>query len=317
MRAVVVERYGAPEVLEPARRADAVADAGQVLVRLRAAGVNPVDAICRRGEASWMPVPFTPGFDGAGIVEKADPATGFTPGQPVYVALAGGTYAELIACDATAVHPLPEGVSFAAGAALGIPYATAYGAVFLKAGAVPGETLLVRGASGGVGQAAVQFAVAAGLRVIGTAGSDEGLALLRSLGAVAVDHRRPDLPDALREALGGEGADVILETKSANVASDIALAAPSGRIAIVGDRDPITFDAAALTARRVSLIGVNVGGFSPAENRHIHAAIAAGIKAGTLKPRIAATFPLAEAAAAHRLLGQPGLNGKIVLTIPE
>ena len=166
--------------------------AGELLVRVRAAGVNPVDTYIRNGIHAVRPqLPYTPGLDASGVVEAVgEGVTRLSAGQRVYVAGSlSGTYAELTLCAEAQAHPLPDRVSFAQGAGVFTPYATAYRALFQRARAVAGETVFVHGASGGVGTAAVQIARAAGLRVVGTAGTEEGRRLVSEQGAhYVLDH---------------------------------------------------------------------------------------------------------------------------------
>lgn len=314
MKAIQVQSFGGPEVLKLVEFPIPTPSASQALVKLHAIGVNPVDAICRAGQASWMSAPFVPGFDAAGVVVQADQAGRWKVGDRVYVALTMGSYAEYLACEADALYPLPAHASFALGAALGIPYFTAFGAIFLRAALQTGETLLVRGASGAVGMAAVQLARAQGFRVLGTAGSEEGLALLRGQGVEAFDHRRTEVNADVLAATGGQGVNVILEVRSANLGEDLGLLAPHGRVVVVGDRSKVSIDPEALTSRSVSILGFNVGGsMNPAAYAAANEAIQEGLREGTIQPRIAASFPLSEAARAHEMLGSAGLNGKIVL----
>ena len=196
MRAIRVHQFGGPEVLRLEEVPDPRPGSGQVLVRLKAVGVNPVDTYVRAG---WYPrkpaLPYTPGTDAAGVVESVgDSVTRMKPGDRVYLSgTLGGAYAERAICAESQAHPLPEGTDFPEGAAVPLPYATAYRALFQRARAKPGETVLVHGASGGVGIAAVQIAAAHGLRVIGTAGTEKGRDLVAREGAALVlDHRAPD-----------------------------------------------------------------------------------------------------------------------------
>lgn len=313
MKAVHLREFGGPEILHASEHSTPVPGASQVLVEIRAIGVNPVDALCRAGEAPWITLPFTPGFDAAGLVAQSDADGKWPIGTPVYLALAGGTYAEYVAADASAVHALPPGIDFETGAALGIPYFTAHGALFGRAALHDDEYLLVRGASGAVGAAAVELARAHGIRVLGSAGSDAGLNMLRDQGIEAFDHRAADVDTRILAATDGRGVDVILEVRSANIGADLQLLAPQGRIVVIGDRSTVSIDPLELTRRSASILGFNVGSL---RTRDIHAAeqaIAAGLLAGTIRPRIAARFPLADAAQAHTLLGRSGLNGKIIL----
>ncbi|HEV3141640.1 MAG TPA: alcohol dehydrogenase catalytic domain-containing protein, partial [Vicinamibacterales bacterium] len=198
MKAIRVHQLGGPEVLKIEDVPDPKAGAGDVVVRVRAAGVNPVDAYIHTGNYARKPeLPYTPGFDGAGELESvgAD-VKGLRAGDRVYISgpgstIAGaGTYAERARCSPSQLHPLPSKASFSQGAALGVPYCTAYRALFQRGLAEAGETVLVHGATGGVGIAAVEFAHARGLRVIGSGGSDRGLEAVRDHGAdVVVNHR--------------------------------------------------------------------------------------------------------------------------------
>src|SRR5436190_13730274 len=171
MKAIRVSDFGGPDVLKLQNVADPKPNSGQVLIRVKAAGVNPVDTYIRSGAYARKPnLPYTPGTDAAGIVEAAGPGVKqFKPGDRVYTnATITGACAELALCGESRVHPLPAKISFAQGAALGVPYSTAYRALFQRGAARPGEVLLVHGASGGVGIACVQFARALGMTIIGT-----------------------------------------------------------------------------------------------------------------------------------------------------
>ena len=211
MKAIRVKEFGGPEVLRLEELPTLQAGPGQVLVRMHAIGINPVETYIRAGTYARLPeLPYTPGNDGAGVIEKpsAD-VREFKAGDRVYTAGSiSGTYAEFALCKKEQVHPLPANVSFAQGAAMGTPYATAYRGMLQRANAKPGETVLVHGASGGVGTAAVQLARAHGLRVFGTAGSDDGLKLARQQGAHEVfDHRAPDHFEQIKKTTGERGVD--------------------------------------------------------------------------------------------------------------
>ena len=209
------------------------------MVRVKAAGVNPYDTYMRQGTyAIKPPLPYTPGSDAAGIVESVgEGVEGLAPGDRVYV---GGTltgaYAEQTLAEAWQVHPLPPEVTFAQGAGVNVPYATAFRALFQIAHAQPAETVLIHGASGGVGVAGVQLARAAGLTVIGTGGTERGRELVAAQGAHHVlDHHAPGYLDELMKLTGGRGVDVILEMlANVNLAKDLTVLAPKG--ARGGDR---------------------------------------------------------------------------------
>src|SRR6187549_3217242 len=212
MRAIVVRGFGGPDVMRVEERPTPKPGPGEVLVRVHAAGVNPVDAYIRSGTYARKPtLPYVPGSDGAGEVESVgSDVSGFKHGDRVYIAgdnvtpMGQGTYTEYAICAPTQLHRLPPKVTYGQGASLGVPYATAYRALFYRANARPGETVLVHGATGGVGIAAVQLARAAGLRVVGTAGTEEGRGLVLEQGAHEVlDHRAPDYLEQLGGLTGG------------------------------------------------------------------------------------------------------------------
>src|SRR5436190_13399771 len=239
MRAIRVREFGSPEVLRLEEVATPQPGPDQVLVRMHAIGVNPVETYIRAGTYARLPeLPYTPGNDGAGLVEQVGADVNeFKAGDRVYTAgSVTGAYAEFALCKKEQVHPLPANVSFAQGAAMGTPYATAYRGLFQRADAKPGETVLVHGASGGVGTAAVQLARARGLRAFGTAGSDEGRKLVREQGADEVfDHRAPEHFEHVMNATGRRGVDVIVELlANVNLGKDLTILAKGGRVAIIG-----------------------------------------------------------------------------------
>jgi NADPH2:quinone reductase len=321
MTAIRVHEFGEPEVLRLEEVPTPQPGPREVLVRMHAIGVNPVETYIRAGKYARLPeLPYTPGNDGAGVVEQiGDSVTEFKPGDRVYTAgSVSGTYAEFALCKMEQVHPLPANVSFAQGATMGTPYATAYRGLFQRADAKPGETVLVHGASGGVGTAAVQLARARGLRVFGTAGSDEGRKLAREQGAHEVfDHRAPDQFEQIMNATSGRGVDVIVELlANVNLGKDLTILAKCGRVAIIGSRGRVEIDPRDAMQRDVDLRGMAMPNTSPADLASIHAALVAGLENGTLRPVIGKQFALAEAAKAHRAVMESGAFGKIVL-VPQ
>ncbi|OGR75656.1 MAG: quinone oxidoreductase [Elusimicrobia bacterium GWC2_64_44] len=317
MKAIRVSRFGGPEELRLEEAPVPAPAAGQVLVRVLAAGVNPYEAYIRSGAYPALPaLPYTPGSDGAGTVAAIGPeVTAVKPGDRVYIAKClSGTYAEYALALEGQVHPLPDRVTFQQGAALWVPCGAAYHALTHQGGAAAGETVLVHGASGAVGGAAVQFARARGLTVLGTAGTPKGRELALRLGAHAVfDHTAPGYLKEI-EAACPRGADLVLEMlANVNLGADLKLLAKGGRVVVIGSRGESVIDPRDLMSRRGSIRAFTLWSVTPQEEREIHGAIAAGLADGTLNPAIGREFPLAEAAAAHAALMAPGAAGKIVL----
>ena len=318
MKAIRIRTFGPPEVMRLEEVPDPAPGPGQVLVRIRAAGVNPVETYIRSGTYPRRPaLPYTPGNDAAGIVEAVgDGVREVNAGDRVYTSMTvTGAYAELVLCNAAGVHPLPVGVSYAQGAAVGVPYATAWRALFQRARAVPGETVLVHGASGGVGIAAIQIARAAGLHVFGTAGTTEGIALVLREGAHAVfDHREAGILDKAMAATGSRGFDVILEMlANVNLANDLKALAMGGRVAVIGSRGTIEIDPRDMMGRDASIVGMSLFNTPDAELTAIHAALGAGLANGTFRPVIGRELPLSAAPESHVAVMSPGAKGKIVL----
>jgi NADPH:quinone reductase len=318
MNAIRVNEFGAPEVLRLEEVPMPQPGLGQVLVRMHATGVNPVETYIRAGKYARLPeLPYTPGNDGAGVIEQVGPdVSQVKAGDRVYTAGSiSGTYAEFALCKKDQVHPLPANVSFAQGVTMGTPYATAYRGLFQRACAKPGETVLVHGASGGVGTAAVQLARAHGLRVFGTAGSNDGIKLARQQGAHEVfDHRASDHFEEIINATGGHGVDVIVELlANVNLDKDLTILAKGGRVVVVGSRGRVEIDPRNTMQRDADVRGMILPNTPPAELASIHAALVAGLENGSLRPVIRMEFPLADAAEAHRGVMEPGAMGKIVL----
>ena len=315
MKAIRVEEFGEPQVMRLVELPDPNPGSGELLVRIHAAGVNPVDTYIRAGKYAAKPtLPYTPGKDGAGTIERS--AAGFEKGDRVFVCgPITGAYAELATCAAASVYRLPENTSFEQGAALGVPYGTAHRALFERGHAKAGETVLVNGASGGVGTAAVQLARAVGLRVFGTGGTDKGRALVNENGADNVfDHLAPNYQEQIMAATNGRGVDLILEMlANVNLGRDLKLLATKGRVVVVGSRGPVEIDPRDTMQREADIRGMMLLGGSQENRTRLYLEIAAGLEKGSLRPIIGKTFPLAEAAQAHRAVLTPGAYGKIVL----
>ncbi len=318
MRAIQVQEFGGPEVLRVADVPQPHPAASEVRLRIHAAGVNPVETYIRTGTyAMKPPLPYTPGTDGAGIIDAlGEDVEGWRIGQRVYTfGSVTGTYAEEAICKTSQIYRLPEGVGFEQGAALGVPYATAYRALFQRARALPGDTVLIHGASGGVGIAAVQLARAGGLTVIGTAGTAKGRELVVAQGAHhALDHTNQAYLSEVMSLTQGRGARIILEMlANVNLEKDLAMLAPFGTVVVIGNRGRIEINPRDVMAKEAAILGMVLFNTPPEEMTRIHAALAAGLENGSLRPVIGLRLPLAEAPRAHKSVMEPGAHGKIVL----
>src|SRR2546429_1208207 len=318
MKAILVREFGGLEVLKLEEIPTPKPAAGQVLVRIRAAGVNPYDTYMRAGTYAVKPLlPYTPGSDGAGVVEAiGDGVKKVKPGDRVYTAkTVTGAYAEYALALEEQVHSLPGKINFGQGAGVWVPYGTAYHALHHSAEAHASETVLVHGASGGVGSAAVQMARAMGLTVFGTAGTSKGLDLVKREGAHQIfDHSKTGYQEEIMKATDGRGVDIILEMlANVNLSHDLKLLATNGRVIVIGNRGEITINPRDLMLRRASARGFTLWAVTPTEEADIHAGLIAGLENGTLRPVVGKELPLAEAARAHKEILQPGAAGKIVL----
>ena len=318
MKAIRVHEFGSPEVLKLEEVATPKPSAGQVLVRIHSAGVNPYDTYMRAGTYALKPsLPYTPGSDAAGVVEAVgEGVKKVKRDDRVYIAQTlTGAYAEYALALEAQLHPLPAKIDFKQGAGIWVPYGTAYHALYHSAKAHASETLLVHGASGGVGIAALQIARAIGLKVLGTAGTPKGLELAQREGAHQVfDHHKTGYQEEILQATGNHGVDIILEMlANVNLSSDTKLLANNGRVIVIGNRGDVTINPRELMARRASIRAFTLWAITPAEEADIHAGLFAGLENGTLRPIVGKELPLAEAARAHKEILEPGSAGKIVL----
>jgi NADPH2:quinone reductase len=318
MKAIRVYKFGGPDVMKLEEVPNPTPDAGQVVVRINAVGVNPVDTYIRAGLHAVKPsLPYTPGADAAGVVEAiGEGVTRVTRGQSVYVAgTISGAYAQQALCAQSQVHSLPAQLTFEQGAAVGIPYSTAYRALFQRAGGYAGETVLVHGATGGVGIAAVQLARAAGLTVIATGGTDKGRSNVAELGAHHVlDHHAADYLDQVLALTDGKGVNVILEMlANVNLGKDLGVLAKQGRVVVIGSRGRVEIDPRAAMTHDASILGMTLVNATEQDRASINAALVAGLENGTLKPVVGKEISLADAPRAHEAVMQPGAYGKIVL----
>jgi NADPH:quinone reductase len=320
MKAIRVHQFGGPEVLKLDEIPTPKPEAGQVLVRIHAAGVNPYDTYMRNGTyAIKPPLPYTPGSDAAGTIEAVGSGVKkVKPGDRVYTAqTVTGAYSEYALALEDQVHRLPQNISFEQGAGIWVPYGTAYHALHHFAKARASETALVHGCSGGVGTAALQIGRAMGLTVFGTAGTDKGLALVQREGAHQVfNHSKAGYQEEILKASGGRGVDVILEMlANVNLGADLKLLALQGRVVVIGSRGDVTITPRDLMVRRASVHAFTLWAAQPAEVAEIHAALIAGLENGTLKPVVGKQIPLGEAARAHKEVMEPGAVGKIILVL--
>jgi len=318
MKAIRVHAFGGPEVLMVEEVPDLRPGPGQVLVQVYAAGVNPVDTYIRAG---WYPIkpalPYTPGIDAAGVVRAVGDGVADVPvGQRVYAAgTLTGAYAQQALCEAAQVSPLPDRYTFEQGAGLYTVYATAYRALFHRAAARPDEMLLVHGASGGVGIAAIQWARAAGMRIIATAGSEKGRRLVAQQGAHHVlDHHEPAHFEQALALTARRGVDVILEMlANVNLGRDLPILALGGRVVVVGSRGPVEIDPRTTMASDTSILGMSLKNAPPRDLAAIRAAINAGLARGTLDPVVGREYRLEQADKAHRDVIEGKSFGKIIL----
>jgi len=318
MKAIRVRQFGGPGVMRLEEVPDPKPGPGQVVVRVHAAGVNPVDTYIRGGAyAGKTTLPYTPGTDAAGIIEAVgNGVSRWKVGARVYTAgTISGAYAERALCGEDIVQPLPDRLSYAQGAAIYVPYATAYRALFQRAYVRAGESVLIHGASGGVGIAAVQIARAAGLIVIGTAGTEKGRHLVTEQGAHhALNHQATDYLDEISRLTGGRGVNVVLEMlANVNLGKDLRVLAQAGRVVVIGSRGPVEIDPRETMTRDAAILGMLVFNVTDADASSIHAALYAGFENGTLRPVIGQELPLDQAPQAHHAIMESGAHGKIVL----
>ena len=342
MRAMVVRRYGPPEVFEYSEVPDPQPAAGQVLLRARAVGVNFADLLQRMGIYPGTPKPpFIPGFEVAGIVEQVSsstqpPASDLAPGARVVALATFSAYAERVAVPAHLVFRLPDDVPFAEAAAIPVNYLTAYHSMFQMGNLQPGDRILIHGAAGGVGIAVVQLARAQQLEIFGTAGPSKQ-DFLRQIGVDhPIDYTREDFQQAVRR-IAPDGIEMVMDPIGGkSFAKSCDCLGPTGRLVVYGfsaaagpegkrslwrglkalAQTP-RFHPLALMRRNISVIGVNLGRMKGREAllRRQLEEICRMYAAGQVKPVIGKTFPLEQAAEAHRYIHARQNIGKVVLTV--
>lgn len=318
MKAIQVKEFGGPEVLQLTEVDLPLPGPGQVVVKVQAVGVNPVETYIRAGTYPRLPeLPYTPGGNVAGTIEACGEGIDkWQVGDRVYsAATLSGAYAQYSLCGADQVFILPEKLSFAQGAAIGVPAATAWRGLFIRGGAVEGERVLVHGGSGAVGQAAIQLGRNGGLEMFGTAGSKEGCSEILALGAAgAFSHNDQGYIEKLLEATGGKGFDLILEMlANENLEKDLDMLAPGGRVVIIGSRGRIEIDPRATMGKETDIRGLAVFNATPEETIATHDGLREAMENGALNPAICRELVLEDAPLSHQLVMENNKRGKIVL----
>lgn len=320
MYAAYIEQTGDPEVIQYGELPKPVPGPKEVLVRVAAAAVNPIDTYIRSGMVSVeLPRPYIVGCDFAGVVEAVgSDVTGISPEMEVWGSNQGlmgrqGTFAEYIAVGQEWLYSIPEGVAPRDAAAISLVGITAHLGVFRCGGLLPGETVFVNGGTGGVGSAVVQMAKAVGARVITTVGSAEKQKIARGLGAdLVLNYKSDDVDAGIRDFTGEAGVNVWYETtREANFERTIPLMAKRGRMIVMAGREAKPrFPVGPFYVNDLSLHGFAMFNASPDEQRRCAEEINEWLASGKLKPLIGRTFPLSEAAAAHRLQQENTLEKK-------
>ncbi len=327
MKAIAITSHGAPEVLHLTECAAPVAAAGEVLIRVAAAGVNRPDVLQRKG---FYPVPpgasELPGLEVAGVIESGDEIAmreaGFKVGDRVCALVAGGGYAELCTAPVGQCLPVPKGFSDIEAASLPETFFTVWSNVFDRARLQAGETLLIQGGTSGIGVTAIQLAKAAGATVIATAGSDEKCAACIKLGADhAINYRNADFAEEVKRISGGRGVNVILDMVAGSyVARELTCLAEDGRLVFIAVQGGVEaqIDAGVVLRRRLTITGSTLRprpvAFKSAIAKALRTTVWPWLEAGSVKPVIYKVFPAAEAAAAHTLMESNQHIGKLVLT---
>jgi putative PIG3 family NAD(P)H quinone oxidoreductase len=325
MTAIEIAKPGGPEVLRPVQRPVPAPDVGEILVRVAAAGVNRPDVLQRQG--GYNPPPGTtdiPGLEIAGeVVAVGQGADGFKPGDQVCALVAGGGYAEFCAVPAPQALAVPARLSMVEAAAVPETFFTVWTNVFQRGRLAAGETFLVHGGSSGIGTTAIQLAAARGARVFATAGSDDKCRACEGLGAErAINYRTEDFVAVVLEATAKRGVDVILDMVGGDyTARNIRCAALEGRIVVISflGGSKVELDLGPLMMKRLTLTGSTLRPRTVEQKGQIARELALEVwpllASGRVKPVIHATFPLAQAAEAHRLMESSAHVGKIVLKV--
>jgi NADPH:quinone reductase len=322
MKAIRVEKFGGPNVLKLVSSLPLpVPNAGEALIRVHYAGVNPVDTYIRSGQFSRVPnLPYTPGSDCAGEIvalPHEDEKKGkFHIGQRVFTTgTLSGSYGSHALASVNAIHHLPDSLSFAQGAAIGVPYFTAYRAVVTKGRLNKDQTVLIHGASGAVGIACCQIASYIGAKVLGTVGTEEGSHLVKQHGAIETfSHKKLHVEEVMKYT-DNRGVDLIVEMLAdQNLNEDCEMCAQNGAIQIVGSRGSLHFDPRATMLKEVCIRGIALMKSTPEEWKEASEFLGNLFEKGVFKPVVGKEFPLEEASAAHEfIIHNSGSHGKVVL----
>jgi len=322
MKGILVEEFGGPEVCK--YRTDLPIpepNDNQIQVKVFAVGVNPLETYIRSGIFAVKPkLPYIPGKDSAGIVTKIGKnVTDFKVGERVYsVESVTGTYCEFTIIEQNRLFKLPDSLSFNEGSAIGVPYYTAYRALFTRANAKPCETCLIHGASGAVGIASIQLAKANGIKVIGTAGTENGLKLVKDQGADYVyNHRQSGYFNKIKQDFPN-GVDIILEMSAhVNLNRDLELLKfKKGRVIVIGCRGAIEIDARLLMAKESTVSAVKLMASDDADYNEASSLIESLMKLNAIKPYIGKVYPLEQASKAqYDVINNSGSMGRLALKI--
>lgn len=318
MKAVVYKEYGDPSVLHVAELEKPVARENEVLIKVGGSAINPVDTYFRKGIREVPKFPHIPHFDLGGVVEEVGEAvTHVKKGDRVWGTNVPGTCADYVKANADAVFPLPSSYTEVEGAALAMPFVTAHLSLHYRARVQAGETVLVYGGAGAVGNAAIQLAKQAGAHVIATAGNEEKASVCKEAGADHVIlYNEENLPEKVSELTNNQGVDVILEMSlSENMEQDLMVVKTGGRIVTIGSpkNNAPTLPWRLLNQKHASLMGVLLFTAPKAELKRAGDEISSLLAQKTISVLVGATYPFDEATEAHRTLESHGVNGSIVL----
>lgn len=316
MKAILIHEFGGPEVLKYSETKDPVAGQNELLVRVRAVGVNPVDTYVRSGTYAFRPtLPYIPGGELAGEI-----VGGSRNGERIYALNSAGPRqtggcAELAVVKNEDAFTLPAHLSFAQGAAIPVAFATAWRALFDRGDLKPGDIVLVHGASGGVGTATVQLAASFGATVIGTASTSQGQQLVRECGAAHVfNHKDSNYREQILSVTGGKGVNQIIEMlANVNLDHDLDLLAHGGTVVIIGNRGRVEIDARKTMAKETQIAGMTLWSGGEAPLRRAMAGVHALLERKAFTPIVGSEIPLADAVRAHQEVMENGSAGKIVL----